>query len=101
MTACSSVATSSACKPKEGRAYVGNYQKLGQLRQKKVAVLRPDGSHSFYGCDLWAEDLQRSDEESPELLDDTTAAYQAAYVLFSNGLLKEAVVDEGIPQVTE
>ncbi len=79
-------------KAKEGRAYVGNYQKLGQLRQRKVAVLRPDGSHSFYGCDLWAEDLMRTTEESPGLLDDTTAAYQAAYVLFSNGLLTEEVV---------
>ena len=79
-------------KPRQGRAYIGNYQKLGQLRQKKVAVLRPDGSHSFYGCDLWAEDLERSDEESPVLLDDTTAAYQAAYVLFSKGLLTEEVV---------
>jgi phosphoglycerol transferase MdoB-like AlkP superfamily enzyme len=83
---------------KEGRAFVGNYQKLGQLRQKKVAVLRPDGSHSFYGCDLWAEDLQRSTEELPVLLDDTIAAYQAAYVLFSNGLLKEAVIDQGVPR---
>ena len=79
-------------KAKEGRAFVGNYQKLGQLRQKKVAVLRPDGSHSFYGCDLWAEDLKRSTEELPVLLDDTIAAYQAAYVLFSNGLLTEEVV---------
>jgi arylsulfatase A-like enzyme len=81
-----------AMKPKEGRAFVGNYQKLGQIRQKKVAVLRPDGSHSFYGCDLWAEDLKRSTEESPAFLDDTTAAYQAAYELFSNGLLTEEVV---------
>ena len=79
-------------KAKEGRAFVGNYQKLGQLRQKKVAVLRPDGSHSFYGCDLWAEDLKRSTEELPVLLDDTVAAYQAAYVLFSNGLLTEEVI---------
>jgi phosphoglycerol transferase MdoB-like AlkP superfamily enzyme len=79
-------------KAKEGRAFVGNYQKLGQLKQKKVAVLRPDGSHSFYGCDLWAEDLKRSEEEWPALLDDTTAAYQAAYLLFSNGLLTEEVV---------
>ena len=84
-------------KPHEGRAYVGNYQKLGQLRQRKVAVLRPDASHSFYGCDLWAEGLQRSDEEWPVLLDDTTAAYQAAYLLFSNGLLKEDVVRSGVP----
>ena len=79
-------------KAKEGRAFVGNYQKLGQLRQKKVAVLRPDGSHSFYGCDLWAEDLKRSTEELPVLLDDTVAAYQAAYVLYSKGLLTEDVV---------
>ena len=85
-------------KAKEGRAYVGNYQKLGQLRQKKVAVLRPDGSHSFYGCDLWAEDLKRSTGELPVLLEDTTAAYQAAYVLYSNGLLKEAVIDQGVPR---
>jgi len=84
-------------KAKEGRAYVANYQKLGQLRQKKVAVLRPDGSHSFYGCDLWAEDLKRSTAELPVLLEDTTAAYQAAYVLFSNGLLTEDVVREGVP----
>jgi phosphoglycerol transferase MdoB-like AlkP superfamily enzyme len=86
---------------KEGRAFVGNYQKLGQLRQRKVAVLRPDGSHSFYGCDLWAEDLRRSDEEWPVLLNDTTAAYQAAYLLFSNGLLKEDVVRNGVPPPTD
>jgi phosphoglycerol transferase MdoB-like AlkP superfamily enzyme len=76
----------------KGRAYVGNYQKLGQLRQRKVAVLRPDGSHSFYGCDLWAEDLHQIDEPAPVLLEDTTAAYQAAYLLFSRGLLTEDVV---------
>ena len=76
----------------EGRAFIGNYQKLGQLRQRKVAVLRPDAGHAFYGCDLWAEDLRRSDEEWPVLLDDTTAAYQAAYMLFSNGMLTEEVV---------
>ncbi len=81
----------------EGRAFVGNYQKLGQLRQDRVAVLRPDGGHSFYGCDLWAEGLHRSEEEWPDLLDDTTAAYQAAYLLFSNGLLTEEVVREGVP----
>ena len=82
--------------PDEGRAFVGNYQKLGQIRQEKVAVLRPDGSQSFYGCDLWAEGLRRSDEEWPVLLDDTTAAYQAAYLLFSKGLLTEDVVRNGV-----
>lgn len=88
-------------KPHEGRAYVGNYQKLGQLRQRKVAVLRPDAGHAFYGCDLWAEDLRRSDEEWPVLLDDTTAAYQAAYLLYSKGLLTEDVVRNGVPQGAE
>lgn len=84
-------------KPRQGRAYVGNYQKLGQLRQKHVVVLRPDESYSTYGCDRWAEDLHRIDEAPPELLDDTTAAYQAAYLLFTGGLLKKSVVDEGVP----
>ncbi len=85
----------------EGRAFVGNYQKLGQIRQEKVAVLRPDGSQSFYGCDLWAEDLRRSDEEWPVLLDDTTAAYQAAYLLYTRGLLKASVVEQGMPHGIE
>ncbi len=88
-------------KPRQGRAYVGNYQKLGQLRQKHVVVLRPDESTSTYGCDLWAEDLHRIDEDLPELIDDTTAAYQAAYLLYTSGLLKESVVDDGLPQGIE
>lgn len=81
-----------AMDPPVGRAYVGNYQKLGQLRQHKVVVLRPDTSHAFFGCDLWAEGLEPSSERWPVLLDDTTAAYQAAYLLYSNGLLTEEVV---------
>jgi len=84
-------------KPGDGRAYVGNYQKLGQLRQKEAVVLRPDGGYAFYGCDLWAENLHRIDADLPELLDDTTATYQAAYLLYSRGLLKEAVIDQGVP----
>jgi phosphoglycerol transferase MdoB-like AlkP superfamily enzyme len=87
--------------PREGRAYVGNYQKLGQLRQKHVVVLRPDGGYAVYGCDLWAEGLHPIDEDLPGLVDDTTAAYQAAYLLYTNGLLKESLIDEGMPRATE
>jgi phosphoglycerol transferase MdoB-like AlkP superfamily enzyme len=85
-------------RPKEGRAWVGNYQKLGQLRQRDAVILRPDGTESFYGCDLWAEDLHRVDDVPVDLVDDTVAGYQAAYLLFSNGLLKENVVRNGVPQ---
>ena len=84
-------------KPKEGRAWVGNYQKLGQLRQREAVVLRPDGTESFYGCDLWAEDLHRVDDVPVGLVEDTVAGYQAAYLLFSNGLLTEEVVRNGMP----
>jgi len=90
-----------AAKPREGRAFVGTYQKLGLLKQRHVAVLRPDRSYALYGCDRWAEDLHPIDEDLPDLLDDTTAAYQAAYLLYSRGLLKESVVDDGVPQVRE
>lgn len=90
-----------ALEPREGRAFIGNYQKLGQIKQRHVAVLRPDGGHGFYGCDLWAEDLHPVDEDLPGLLDDTTAAYQAAYLLYSRGLLKEAVIDQGNPPRVE
>mgnify|MGYP001826639532 FL=1 len=85
-------------RPKEGRAWVGNYQKLGQLRLREAVVLRPDGTESFYGCDLWAEGLHRVDDVPPKLVDDTVAGYQAAYLLFSKGLLKEDVVRNGVPQ---
>jgi phosphoglycerol transferase MdoB-like AlkP superfamily enzyme len=87
-----------AMKPSEGRAFVGNYQKLGQLRQRDVVVLRPDASQSAYGCDLWAEDLHRVDGAPEDLTDDTIAAYQAAYLLFSNGLTTEEVVRNGLPE---
>ncbi len=86
-----------AMKAEEGRAFIGNYQKLGMLEQERVAVLRPDGSTSTYGCDLWAENLHRIDEDLPDLLDDTAAAYQAAYLLYSRGLLKESVIEQGVP----
>jgi phosphoglycerol transferase MdoB-like AlkP superfamily enzyme len=88
-------------RPRKGRAWVGNYQKLGQLRQREVVVLRPDGSQSFYGCDLWAEDLHRVDLVSPELVEDTIAGYQAAYLLFTRGLLTEDVVRNGLPAGSE
>ena len=81
-----------AMKPRQGRAWVGNYQKLGQLQQRDAVILRPDGSESRYGCDLWAEDLHRVDEVPSELIDDTVAGYQAAYLLFTKGLLKDDVV---------
>jgi phosphoglycerol transferase MdoB-like AlkP superfamily enzyme len=82
----------------EGRAWVGNYQKLGQLQQRDAVILRPDGSESRYGCDLWAEDLHRVDEVPSELIDDTVAGYQAAYLLFTKGLLTEEVVQNGVPE---
>jgi len=79
-------------RPREGRAYIGNYQKLGLLRQRSVVVLRPDGGHATLSCDLWGEDLRPSDQDSPDLLEDTTAAYQAASLLFENGLYTERAV---------
>lgn len=83
--------------PDQGRAWVGNYQKLGLLRQRQAVVLRPDSTHSAYACDLWAEGLHRIDEASPELVDDAIAGYQAAYLLYSSGLLREDVVSKGPP----
>ena len=63
-----------------------------------VDMTRRSMSESFYGCDLWAEDLHRVDEVPPELIDDTVAGYQAAYLLFTKGLLKEDVVRNGVPE---
>ncbi|MGD8441562.1 MAG: LTA synthase family protein, partial [Holophagae bacterium] len=79
-------------RPRAGRAYIGNYQKLGMLAQRTVVVLRPDGGHATLSCDLWGEDLEPIDRDDPELLEDTTAAYQAASLLFTHGLYTERAV---------
>jgi len=78
-----------AMAPDEGRAWAGNYQKLGLFRDQQVVILKPDQNASSYRCDPWGRDLVPG-PMNQGLLDDAVVTYQSAFVLFNRGLLGEA-----------
>lgn len=83
-----------AMAPEErGRAFIGNYQKLGLLRDGALAVLKPvrlSSTHS-YDRTTYALTAQPPNEA---LIDDTIAYYQTASWLFKNGKQRELTPEE-------
>ncbi len=68
-----------------GRALVGNYQKLGLVRGDRVAILSPQQGSSHYRFRHGTESQTAADPDR-ELLDEAIVYYQTASHLYENGL---------------
>jgi len=70
--------------PGEGRALMGNYQKVALFERDKLAVLLPKKKSQMYDVD--AKQRQTECETDEQLLMDTVSYYQSADYLLSNRL---------------
>lgn len=71
--------------PEEERAFIGNYQKLGLLKNDKLGILEPFQTCSFYKFDRKSGKTKRINEDQSFLLD-MIAYYQSAHHLFKKHL---------------
>lgn len=71
--------------PKEGRAFVGTYQKLGMIRENRLAVLGPQEKSGFYRFYRDSEE-QHTIEKDDQLLQEAITYYQSASTLYNRGL---------------
>jgi len=69
------------------RALIGNYQKLGLLKNDKVMVLGTVKTANFYNWDRKNNDMKPLKMDD-KFLDETISYYQTADYLFQNGLMK-------------
>ncbi len=69
------------------RALIGNYQKLGLLKNDKVMVLGTVKTANFYNWDRKNNDIKPLPMDN-EFLDETISYYQTADYLFQNELMK-------------
>ncbi|WP_414659975.1 LTA synthase family protein [Horticoccus sp. 23ND18S-11] len=76
-----------------GRALIGNYQKLGLLRDGALAVLKPIRQASTFGYNATTHEMKPIAAD-PALLDDAIAYYQTASWLFKTGGQGELSPDE-------
>lgn len=65
------------------RAFVGNYQRLGLLRDNVLTILKPVRQDSQYAVDPHQPTDRPEEAAVPELLKDTIAAYQTASYLYA------------------
>lgn len=81
-------------KPSEERAFIGNYRKLGLLKDDKVMVLGVQKKANFYSWERATNELMPLPEDA-SFLKETISYYQVADYLFSNGglQLKTVVLD--------
>lgn len=81
-------------KPKNERAFIGNYRKLGLLKENKVMILGDQNKANFYTWNRKDNSLT-STPINQDFLENTISFYQVADYLYSNnGLkLKEEKVD--------
>ena len=68
--------------PAQGRALVGNYQKLGLLADNRLVVLKPVQQDSTYSCDPSTRALTPAGRDEV-LLSRTIAAYETASDLYA------------------
>lgn len=76
-----------AMKPSEERAFIGNYRKLGLLKEDKIMVLGDQKKANFYSWERTTNELQPLPEDA-SFLKETISYYQVADYLFSNGGLQ-------------
>ena len=74
-------------KPNEERAFVGNYRKLGLLKDKHVMVLGDQKNNNFYTYDKTTNNL-KLEKTDPNFLLETVAWYQVADYLYQHNGLK-------------
>ena len=79
--------------PDEPRALVGNYQKLGLLKQDKIFILGTVKTGHFYRWDK-KDNLLELIPTDPIFKKETISYFQTADYLFKNGLMQEAKVKE-------
>ena len=75
-------------RPKDERAFISTYQKLGILTPNELAVLKPVREHSIYSYNPTTGD-QWITSGDDALLRDGIAYYQAASYVFRHGLQGE------------
>ena len=73
--------------PGRERAFVGNYQRLGYLREDRLVELSPRRKLQSVKPDFEKNGLQPELPPDEALADDAIAYYQSASYLFSHGLL--------------
>lgn len=73
--------------PEEGRAFIGNYRKLGMLKGNQVMVLGDQKNANFYDWDP-SDNSLKSIPTDRAFLDEAISWYQVADFLYSNGGLK-------------
>lgn len=72
-----------------GRAFISNYQKVAQLRDEQLAILKPSRDFSLYQLTDAKGSLQSLPaDRNHELLLDTIANYQTAAWLYTHGKLQ-------------
>ncbi len=73
--------------PKDERAFIGNYRKLGYLKEDKLMVLGDQNQSNFYH---WNKDDNSLEEQTIDtsFLEETISFYQAADYLYRNDGLK-------------
>jgi phosphoglycerol transferase MdoB-like AlkP superfamily enzyme len=71
--------------PADGRAFVSTYQRLGYLRNGKLAVLEPVRRQRMFTCDSPQADPVAAPTDL-EFMHDAISEYQTASYLFSHGL---------------
>ena len=74
-------------KPEDERAFIGNYRKLGLLKEDKVVVLRDQNRANFYAWNRKDNQLVSLPMDR-ELLVTTISFYQVADYLYAHGGLK-------------
>lgn len=74
-------------KPEEERAFIGNYQKLGYVKNDKLSILSPQQHFTFYQFDRITGE-EKSMQADETLKSEAVTYYQTAEYMFVNGLNK-------------
>ncbi len=74
-------------RPDEERAFIGNYQKLGYIKNDKLSILSPQQRFTFYQFDRITGEENSADADET-LKSEAVTYYQTAEYMFVNGLNK-------------
>lgn len=84
--------------PEDERAFIGNYRKLGLLKNDRLMVLEAPRQHTVYDYDMENNKLSSSGDEDTLLLNEAVSYYQSAYELFKNGGIRTDSLRYAIPE---
>ncbi|MCJ7758596.1 MAG: LTA synthase family protein, partial [Gillisia sp.] len=74
-------------KQEDERAFIGNYRKLGLLKENRLLILGDQKQNSFYQWDLSNNNLKTIPTDS-SFFNETVSFYQVADYLYTNDGLK-------------